>query len=323
MRLSNSKYRTYRRCPNKYRYKYIFKLRPKAKQLGLEKGSWMHGLLQAHYEGKSWKKVQKELTKQFINLFDEVREELGDLPGECKRLMLSYLRQYPNDHERYRVVDVELDEIITLPNGLKLQIIVDLIVEDLLEGGLWLFDHKFRGKLADSVDQILDPQLTLYYWGLEYIGYKDLRGAIYNEVRTATPKVPQVLKSGQLSQRMNIDTDVYTYMSAIKQHELDPADYSEILTHIATNEEIRFFRRTPIPKDPPVIKTVMRDLVATAQEIQSAESHGRYPRTIDKSCNWGCEFRNICMAEMHGADITSIMKADFEVARRRSGKEER
>lgn len=323
MRLSNSKMKTYQRCPNRYRYKYILKLRPKAKALPLEKGSWMHALLQAHYEGKKWTKVHKRLTKNFINLLDEIREELGDLPGECKRLMLSYVRQYPNDFDRYRVIDVEMDEIVTLPNGLKLQVIIDVIVEDILEGGLWVMDHKFRGKLAEPIDMVLDPQLTLYYWALEFMGYKDLRGALYNEVRTATPKTPDILKSGELSQRKNIDTDVFTYMNAIKQHELDPADYSEILTHIATNEEVRWFRRTPIPKDPPVLKTVMRELVETAQEIQTAERTDKYRRTTDKSCNWGCEFRNVCVAELHGADISSIVKADFEVVSRRPAKEEK
>lgn len=324
MRLSNSKAKTWRRCPNQFRYKYVMKLRPKAKGLPLEKGSWMHSLLQAMYEGRSWKKEHKRLTKVFLSLWDEEREALGDLPGECKRLMVSYMRQYPNDRERYKVIDCEFDEIVTLPNGLKLQIIIDLIVEDLIEGGLWIWDHKFRGKLADSDDMLMDPQLTLYYWALEHImGYPGIRGTMYNEVRTATPKVPKLLKSGGLSQRMNIDTDYHTYMAEIKRHDLDPSDYTTILTHIATNEEIRFFRRTPIPKDPPVVKTVVRELVETAQEIQEAERKNRFPRTVEKSCKWYCDYKNICIAEMHGADIQSIIKTDFVVAQRFTAQEEK
>lgn len=316
MQLSNSKAKTWRRCPNKYRYKYPMKLRPKAKALPLEKGTWCHALLQAHYEGKSWKRVHKELTIEFNNLWDEIREDLGDLPSECLRIMRGYLRQYPNDMDRYRVIDAEMDETVELPNGLKLQVIIDLILEDLIDGGLCFWDHKFRGKLGDPEDMMLDPQLTLYFWGLEKMGYCDMRYGLYNEVRTKVPTVPKQLKAGGLSKAKNIDTDHYTFMREIKRLDLDPRDYDEILTHIATNEETRFFRRTPIPKDPPVVRTAMKELVDTAIEIQRAEKEMRYPRSFDSSCRWGCEYKDLCIAELHGADIHSIVRSNFEVSKR-------
>lgn len=316
MQLSNSKVKTYRRCPNQFRYKYPMKLRPKAKKIHLEKGTWCHALLQAHYEGKYWKKVHKKLTKEFNNLPDYVREELGDLPGDCLRIMRGYFRQYPDDLQRYRVIDAEMDEVITLPNGLRLNIIVDLVLEDLIEGGLCFWDHKFRGKLGDPSDMMLDPQLTLYFYGLERLGFKDMRYGLYNEVRTKIPTVPKLLVRGGLSKAKNIDTDIYTYMREIKRHDLDPDDYSEILNHIATNEETRFFRRTPIPKDQPVLRTTMKELVDTAIEIQRAEREDRYPRSFDHSCKYSCDYKDLCIAELHGADIKSIIQSSFEVSKR-------
>jgi hypothetical protein len=316
MQVSNSKLKTYRRCPNKYKYKYVLKLRPKAKALPLEKGTWMHSLLQAYYEGEDWVVIHKELTKSFNNMWDEIREQLGNLPDECWRIMRGYLRQYADDFERYKVIDTEMDEIITLPNGLRLNIIVDLIVEDMLEGGLWLWDHKFRAKLGDPDDMLLDPQLTLYYWGLERMGYRGIRGVLYNEVRTKVPTTPKLLARGGLSKAKNIDTDLYTYMKEIKRHDLDPRDYDDILGHIATNEEMRFFRRTPIPKDPPVVRTTMKEAIDTAIEIQRAEKQERFPRAFDSSCRWGCEFKDLCIAQLHGADIGSMIRQNYEVSRR-------
>lgn len=316
MQISNSKLRVYRRCPNRYRYKYPMKLRPKAKALPLEKGTWMHKLLQAHYGGESVAAVHKELTREFNNLWDEVREELGDLPRECAELFRRYRRHYLHDEKRYRVIDTEMDEIVTLPNGLRLEVVVDKIMEDLVDGGLWVVDYKFREKLSDPDSMMLDPQLTLYYRALEYMGYKPLRGAMYDEVRTTLPKVPEVLKSGQLSRRMNIDTDVYTYMRAIKDLHLNPQNYVQILQHIATREDGRFFRRTSMPKDPPVLNTTMHEAVDTAREIQTAERFGRYPRTFDKSCVWQCEYKELCIAELYGADIASIIRANYEVSKR-------
>jgi len=321
MRVSNSKLKTYRRCPNKYRYKYPMKLRPKAKALPMELGSWLHTLLQVHYDGGSWKATHKELIKRFNNLWDEEREAMGELPTEASRIMRAYLRRYSQEDEtRYAVIDSEMDEIVTLPNGLRLEVVVDLIVEDLIEGGLWLWDHKFRNKLSDPEDQILDPQLTLYFWSLEHMGYVPLRGVVYNEVRTAAPKVPELTaKTQELSRRKDIDTDVYTYMKAIKDNDLDPDDYTEILNTIALREPGRFYMRTRIPKDPPVVKTMMKELVQTAQEMQVADQRQRYPRAFDTSCKWQCEYKSLCIAELHGADIDSIIKQSFEVVTR--GKE--
>lgn len=316
MQLSNSKAKTFRRCPKKYEFRYPMKLRPKAKAIPLEKGSWCHALLQTHYEGKDWKKAHKQLHKEFRLLPDWIREELGNLPLECARIMRGYLRQYPDDLRRYRVIDAETDEVITLPNGLRFQIIVDLILEDLLEGGLCFWDHKFRNKFGDPDDMMLDPQLTLYFWGLERMGFKDMRYGLYNEIRTAVPKVPKVLVRGGLSKSLKIDTDVYTYQRAIQEHDLDPTDYAEILQHIATNEDARFFRRTPIPKDIPVLKTTMKELVDTAIEIQRAEKENRYPRSFDTSCKYQCEYKGLCIAQLHGGDISSMIKQDFEVSKR-------
>lgn len=316
MQVSNAKLKVYRRCPKKYEYKYILKLRPKAKALPLEKGSWMHSLLQTYYEGNNWKLTHEKLTETFNNLWEEHREELGTLPQDCSNIMRGYLRNYPDDFDRYTVIDSEMDEVITLPNGLRLNIIVDLIVEDRLEGGLWVWDHKFRSKLGDPDDMLLDPQLTLYYWGLERMGYTNIRGALYNEVRTKVPTIPKLLARGGLSTAKNIDTDLYTYMREIRRYDLDPRDYDDILKHIATNEEMRFFRRTPIPKDPPVLKTTLKEAVDTAIEIQRAERQHRFPRSFDASCRWGCEYKNLCIVQLHGGDISSMVKISYEVSKR-------
>jgi RecB family exonuclease len=312
MRVSNSKIKTYRRCPNQYRYKYVLKLEPKLKKVQLEMGSWMHELLQAHYEGKSWREIHTARTKAFYNLFEEQREELGDLPSDCMRMMRSYLRYWRHEDQHFAVVDVELDEIVTLPNGLQLHVIIDLIVEDLRTNLLWIWDHKNRKSFESGDNMLLDPQLTNYFDAALMMGYKPLGGVVYNELRTKAPVVPKLTaKTKQLERRKNIDTDVYTYMRAIRAHGFDPGDYGDILRHLARGQNGRFFRRPKLPKDPPMLRTMRRELVQSAQEISAAERRGRFPRTFDRSCAWGCDFKNLCIAELYGGDISSMIKQNF------------
>lgn len=313
LRVSNSRLGTWRRCQKKYEFKYIMGLEPRAKVRQLEMGSWMHELLEVHYEGGDWKEKHEENKAGYYLFPEEIREELGDLPTECRKLMLSYLRYWRDEDKNYVVVDTELDEIVTLPSGLEFRMIIDLIVENRRTGKLEAWDHKNRKNFASSDSMILDPQLTNYFAGLEIMGYTPLGCVMYNEIRTKAPTVPKLLKAGGLSKAKNIDTDTHTYYREIRKHGLDPADYEDILRHIALNETDRFFKRTRLPKDPPMIKRMMREAEVTALETRKKEeSKEPYVRSFDATkCSWDCSFTQLCIAELYGADISSAIKAGF------------
>lgn len=312
MRISNSRAKTYRRCPKQYEFKYVMGLRPKRKKDHLERGSWLHELLMVHYDGEDWRERHDFLTKRFYNLFEEEREELGDLPRECSRIMRSYLRTYERTDRRFVTVDSELDEIVTLRNGLKLHMIIDLIVWDRKMRGLWIWDHKTRKNFEEFDNIVLDPQGGLYYDGLETMGYEHLLGFVMNEIRTKAPTVPKMTQRGHLSKAKNIDTDTYTYMAAIRKHGLNPSDYSDILAIIAARQKDKFFRRTALPKDPPVTRTLRREALMTAGDIRRAEDTKHFPRTFDKSCRWSCDYRDLCIAQLKGGDISSMIRMNFK-----------
>lgn len=284
-------------------------LRPKKRTVPLERGSWLHALLEAHYTGEDWEAVHEAKTKEFNNLFDEEREELGDLPGECKRIMRAYLRRYRVEDKFYTTIDAEIDELIELPNGDHFNFIIDLVVED-RRGFLWLWDHKTVSKFMEGDYMLLDAQLARYFWSAERMGYRPLAGVMFNELRTKPPAIPQQLQSGGVSKRANIDTDYQTYLRAVKLAGEDPEDYKDILTRLKAQPD-RFFRRTSMPKDRGLTRRTMRDLLDTLAQIKESESKNRFPRTVNKTCTWDCDFKDVCITEYFGADPTSLIKANF------------
>lgn len=307
-KISNSKSKTWRRCPKQYEYKYVEKLRRRTKNIPLEKGTWMHELLQAFYDGKDWRKQHKANKKKFMKLFEAERELLGDLPAECERLMLSYLRQYEDEDGHLRIIDTELNEYVTLPNGLRVQVVIDLVYEDHM--GLWAMDHKFRGRFESTDNMRLDPQLTVYHWAAELLGYP-LVGVVYNEVLTKPPTLPKLTPTGQLERRINLFCDPYTYAQQVKAHGFDLGDYAAFIARLGARNEEKFFRRTYIPKDKDVVRHAMRDLNWTAQEIMEGERRQRFPRSFDKSCNW-CDYKDLCLTQYSGGDGEEIVRRQFK-----------
>ena len=326
LRLSNSKANTFQRCPRKFMYRYEDGLRPKVKALPLERGTWLHALLETHYAnydnhevkvgkrtiktGGDWHVTHRALTQAFNAMFDEEKEELGNLPEECLRIFTSYLMRYnKEDSERWKVIDTELDEIITLPSGLRFQIIIDLIVEE-PDGGLWIVDHKTVGRFMPVDFMLLDAQLARYFWGAEHMGYKPLRGILFNEVNTTPPTLPKVLQDGTLEKRANLRCDVYTYLREIKRQGTELEPHKEFLRRLRSQQDL-WFRRTRLPKDPPLIKTLMEELEMTADAIRHAQDTRHFPRSVSKDCTWGCEFLHMCQVELMGGDSSDIIKSRF------------
>lgn len=314
--LSNSRVKTWRRCPRKFHYKYVQRLEKKTRALPLTRGDWLHQMLMTHYDGEDWMDRWKELSKEFHAMFDEEKEELGDLPAETKRIMLSYVKRWARQDAQYTVIDSELDETITLPTGDKFRFIIDLIVEE-DDGGIWLWDHKTVSKFIDADFMLLDTQLARYFWCAEKMGYKPLRGVMFNEIRTKPPTVPRLLVRGGLSQAKNIDTDYYTYAREILRLGLDPAPYAGTLRRLKRNTG-KFFRRTILPADKALTKRQMRELVMSRREIDNAYERDEWPRSASKDCLYDCEFKNICIAQLMGApNVDAMIKSGFRTRPRR------
>ncbi len=305
--LSQSKIKTYQRCPKQYEYRYIENLQPKVKPLPMERGIWIHECLEAHYRGKSWKKVLKRLEGSFLRLDAEEREEYGDLPGEVRRIIRGYLKYW--DDEDWEIIAVEVDFRIVLEDGTVLKGRMDLVIRDNL--GVWVVEHKSNKNLPREGPRIPDPQTTLYNYGLRGMKLKGM-GTIHNHIRTKAPNEPRVLKRGGLSVRC--DTDYRTYMRAIKHEGLDPKDYAIVLRKL--KHEDKFFRRFRIPWKKATVKSMLADYGVIADQIDRAE---RFPRHLNSMCERGCFYFVPCMVELNGGDATSIKKSQFNVDRRRYG----
>lgn len=332
--VSWSQVKTRQRCEKKWAYKYLERLQAKARKKAPHLGSWIHRALETYYLEGDWKIGHNEYVAEYNKLFDEEKEELSrgrkkkggwvPLPDQAKRVILSYLWYWRNDGWKVIAAEQEFEieigrfkdgerVIIVMANG-----IIDLIVEDEEDGTYWVVDHKSTGNIPEAgAFHAMDPQLMLYPVGAQKdpgIGVT-ATGIIYNYISSTPPTIPQLTaKTGQLSRR-KIRTDYPTALRFLKANGFDPADFTDFLAPL--RKKSPFLRRYRLPREPHVTKTIIRDFVRTAKDIDESKKRKHHVRNITRECATMCEYHELCRGELNGMDMTHMKKSMFTLRERK------
>lgn len=329
--ISWSKLRTWRRCHKQYEYKYVQRLVRKRPEVPLLRGRILGECLDAMSIHQAPEEILAKYQKEYARLFDEEREMYGDLIEDCRSILVRYDEIYENDKLTYLSLPskdsktkkpYEIEVRVDLGGGLEFLGYVDKVPQD-EQGRIWVMDHKSHKNIPDEDARFADLQLVLYVWGLDRCDYDipQVSGVLWDYLRTKVPTVPQLLKSGELSKRMDIDSDYATYMATITGNGLDPKNYTEILESLKGAEH-NFFQRVRLPKPPKVmIDRVVTDMKTTAAEIKHLAGVST-SRTMDRTCSQ-CSYYNICQTELRGLDGDFVRKSDYIVRGDSHGFEEK
>lgn len=322
--VSFSEVTSYRRCPKAWSYRYLERLKRKFKGVRLLRGEILHEMLNAYintkihglkYEGPDAWDVLEEYASEYATYFEAERELHGDIIGDCGKIFEGYLRKYRRDPLKYEaselVIELDLSQLGSGALPIKFIGVIDKIAVD-PQKRRWIMDHKFVKTIPTADDRFSELQLLLYVWALGMIQVKGkIDGVCWDYGRAKAPTEPEVLKSGALSKRKNLDCDVYTYRNAIRKHGLVEADYEDMLAHLAGKEDT-FFERVflPVPTTDMVVE-VVNDFLQTALEIQAKRDGGRCVRAMSPFNCATCEFRSLCEAEVRGLDADFVRKSEY------------
>ena len=320
LKISPSSLKKFGRCKRQYYYSMVEGLETRLPTLPLKRGTWMHECLQYHYMGRGWKTAHKRLTGQFNKLLLEEREYYGDLPSEVERMMKDYFFMYPEDDEDWEVLHVEETFVVEDAFGEhEFSFKPDLIVYDKAMGKTICWDHKTTKSIPSAEFRIQDLQSALYPWGLKLAGIKvDTFG--FNYIRTKPPTIPSINLNGEISKR-RIDTDFYTLATFLKEYYKD--DWPKIPDHWRTQLRTlkgssNYFKRSRIKKSRAIVNRLIEELDYTTQELEAwyefhAENEGDpWTRTMIMSCDWDCDFQELCLVELMGGDGKFMRKTKYK-----------
>jgi len=315
--VSWSEVRIYRRCPKAHEYKYHQRLRRKRRNIPMLKGSILHEMLNAFTKAKMMKDYQgpdpwavlAEYDKTYRDLFLEEQEKYGDVIGDCSAIFEGYVRHHRQDGLKYEASEEFVaTDLIT---DVRFIGYIDRIAVD-KEGRRWIMDSKFMRRIPGADERFPELQMVFYFWAWNR-SHEDRKadGIMWDYARAKAPTRPELLKNGELSQRKNIDTDARTYLETIGQHGLDPKNYAEMLAMLQGKENT-FFERVRLPSPPKeLVNLVVEDFRATTTMIQKLK--GVAPRHMSQFNCQGCEFKQVCEAEVRGLDAEFVKKTQYEL----------
>lgn len=317
---THSMLKTFRRCPKQMEYKFVRRLKPQILGRPLRLGTWMHRLQEIYFKGGDWEAEHKRLSRQFNELFDEEKDEIGDLPKDALHLMKSYLWHYKN--EEWKIHEVEFTLETTFPNGSIYRCKVDALVEN--QYGLWLADHKWNRRIPDHTNRLLDGQSALYIW-CAIRNKLPVQGFIWDYARSKVPTIPTFTQTGLVSRWGSMDTDYPTAARFFKENFKKgqiPDRYKPKLKRLKDEQfragEIQrspFFQRTVMEKTPEMLKRVAQENYHTSRRMHDYDfsKASAVERVIETSCGFSCSYKDICALDLYGANIDPILKRRYKV----------
>jgi hypothetical protein len=198
---------------------------------------------------------------------------------------LGYVEQHGADPD-WRILAIEQrGQVALTENGRELVYVIDLVVEDLDYGGVWIVDHKFPGDLATDTEIDLDDQLGLYWFAWTISGAetaKRVNGAMLNEAR----------------KKQNVGDKPGATKG--KAQTLDQR-----------------FRRTRTTRTDAELLALADDARKVVLAMELLEAHGAlYSSPNPKQCAWKCDFKEVHIQARSGSIPVAEILEDFDFTSR-------
>lgn len=319
--VSQSKVNAWLTCRMKYILQYEDHLARKKKPRPLQFGSIVHNVIEvaAEKNEKAAELKLREIDKENARLFDEEREMYGDIIEDIRYIMNAYFdywRKDPLVYVTFKGKKTEHPIEVPLTNdGIFFKGTLDAIAKN--KGLKWLVEHKSHGQFPNDDHRWRNLQTSIYLPMAELAGVDGLDGVVWDYIRSKPPTRPQILKSGELSER-KLDSLPQVVIDTIKQNKL-PVDAYRLLIADQKANLSSWFQRVYTPIKSSVIKKVKADFITTAKEM--AQGDWAPVRTIGKHCDW-CQFEPLCRAHLQGNDVEFVKKTEYEIEEDRYDRKE-
>lgn len=304
---SISQIKSFRGCRQEWFYKYKERLEPRKPQRPLYMGTTLHKLLELRANGEDWQAyLFKEVAEKFEALPTDYKMELGeDFIDCCNKIMSQYDWAYGKKDENIKYLATEVKIDCKIKGYKRFTGIVDAICE--IDGEQYIMEHKTFKTKKMSLDQTwINVQTCAYIKVLNSQGW-NIKGVIWDMVKTSAPEPPKVLKNGQFGKQSAKQT-LLSFQWYAPGAEVPEAIYEEI-----KDNHKEYLDRYITPVLPDVVEKVWAEFVQSVDDIERNKS---CPKSLGRDCDW-CSFKELCQTELTGGDVEYIKQLYYTTEEQR------
>ena len=324
-RYSFSRGGSYLRCPKAHDYRYGQKLLPMVDAFQLTRGTMIHGGLEAATLAQCGGARGKGVTTAAIDKIQEMHDEflldpfVAALAAESEELRNEYhglmrlsqnvcervIKKHGLDTGRWETVMLDGEPLIEFDmeiqvDGLPVHCKVDWVVKDTDTGLVYEADFKTRKQFTSESDDEYNAQHPMYMYALGQYGVH-IDGSMTFQIKAAVPNIPKLNKPTKkvpvAMSRTAIASNWETYSQALLDEGLEPGDYLDMKDKLGKFEVMHMVLRTK--EECHAIWRDQTDLLLAIHDNDVPTTRVLNPRTCK-----GCEFKELCMEELRGHEIT-------------------
>lgn len=245
--------------------------------------------------------LQEELP-EFECLLADALDVFGQALGEFDPLRWEVLTVCDGHEE---LPALELHFRVPCAGSKGLHGYVDAILRDRETGHAWCVDYKFRSQLEDPDEEQFSLQNAVYMRACERMGV-DVAGTLTWQHLNRPAAWPALTKGGV--SRARIRTTWARYREFVEAQGLDPADYAEMEQKLA---DVEWFREVYEHRSPETVRRVWDEVVVPAAwGVRRASKGGSRRSMFPWNCR-GCQFRELCQAELRGYDADDVRQRQY------------
>jgi hypothetical protein len=186
----------------------------------------------------------------------------------------------------------------------------DIVAKDLEDGSIWVMDWKFRASFLAPETELLNLQMMVYIALLRMKGVA-VAGSRQVQIRPFLPKTPKVNKDGSVS-KAACQTDWDTYSKAVLTAGGDLNDYLEMKAKLDSVTFIDIDSCKTLRTEEEIDFVWENEVLPDLKEIQNRKESALGGRVFDSmTCN-GCQYRELCVEQMKGGDVSWLKENLFQ-----------
>lgn len=299
MKISVTERQAFKQCRKRWQYQYVQKLIPIQQQSSaLWIGIAVHAALEAFYKKND---AMTALNNWWTHNINEAPDIVKNSAEQTWQLMSSMVTQYvqyaKTADEGWNVLQTEQFARAAIPNTYGGELVgrLDLLIN--WNDAVWVVDHKTAASFISAAALEFNDQTTAYMWLTQKTLGITAKGAIYNQLKKKIAEKPMLLKTkAALSKNKLQSTTAALYRQAIKENNLDIADYADILQFLDDNPTL--FKREYITRTQRELKSFESALAVEHDEMLRAKQDCQHLcyRTATQNCAW-CPYALLCKAD--------------------------